>query len=149
MVDIAVLVREFLLAQPGVTAALQPVAGTPNGNPNDAIYAASDLPEGFSPIAGPGIQIVRSGGVSPYSEIPALIQARVMIRAWADQEQYQLASDVYGAIRDSLNGAYNVALDEGFLLSAIETMQPQETTDPQTAWVCDYAFYQVIARATS
>lgn len=127
-------------------AALQPAVGTLNGNPNSAIYAASDLPEGFDPKQGPGIQIVRSGGVSPYSEIPSLIHGRVMLRAWADQEQYQQASDVYGSIRDSLHGAHNVALDEGVMLSAIETMEPQEMTDPETAWVCNYAFYQIIAR---
>jgi len=149
MVDIAVLVREFLLVQEGVMAALQPAVGTVNSNPNSAIYAASDLPEGFSPIQGPGIQLVRSGGVSPYSEIPALIQGRVMVRTWADQEQYQLASDLYGSIHDTLHGAYNVVLDEGVMLSAIETMEPQEMTDPETAWVCNYAFYQIIARAAS
>lgn len=147
MVDIAVLVREFLLAQEGVLAALQPAVGTVNGNPDGAIYAASDLPKGFDPKKlGPGIQLVRSGGISPYSEIPALIQARVLVRAWADEKEYQLASDVYGSIRDSLHGAHNVALDEGVMLSAIETMEPQEMTDPETAWVCNYAFYQIIAR---
>jgi hypothetical protein len=147
MVDIAVLVREFLLTQPDVTAALQP-GGSPNGNANNAIYAGADLPEHFNPQQGPCIQLVRSGGISP-PEIPPMVVSRLMVRVWADQEQYQVMSDVYGAIQGVLAGTCNVEVDEGMMLSALETMGPQEMSDPDTAWVCLYAFYTILARATS
>ena len=64
MVDIAVLIREYLLTQASVTDFL----GT--ANPNGSIYTG-DLHEKFNPQLGPGIQLMRSGGI-PAAEIPAL-----------------------------------------------------------------------------
>jgi len=138
MVDVAVLVREFLLVQPSVTAIL----GT---NRDGSIYAADDLPEHFDPKLGAAIQLSRAGGISP-AEIPQMVNGRLQLRIWADQEKYQLVSDVYGAVRDSLHGTTNAALDEGFLLSALEVTGPQEMTDPETGWVSINAFYLVMAR---
>jgi hypothetical protein len=139
MVDAAVLIREFLIAQESVTA----IIGT--GNDDNGIYAASTLPQRFDARKGPGVQIVRSGGIPPV-EIPQLINGRVLLKVWVDKELYQLCSDVYGAIRDVLHGVANVSLDEGMLLSALEVTGPQETTDPETGWPCIYAFYGVMAR---
>ena len=141
MVDVAVLVREHLLNQVAVTALL----GT---NLNGSIYAASDLPEHFDPKLGACILICRAGGIPP-AEIPALIIARLQVRVWADQERYQLASDVYGALHDALHATCNVELDEGFLLAALEVTGPQEMSDPQTGWVSVNSFYSVTARPNS
>jgi hypothetical protein len=138
MVNVAALVREFLLAQASVVAVL----GT---NEHSSIYAAPDLPERFDPKKGACIQLVRSGGIPPI-EIPQLLTARLQVRVWTDQEQYLQASDVYGALRDVLHGAANAALDEGMLLSALEVTGPQEMTDPETAWVSVNSFYTIMAR---
>ena len=138
MVDVAVLLREHLLNQAEVTALL----GT---NLNGSIYCAADLPEHFDPKLGPAIQIVRSGGTS-HTEITVMVNARVQVRVWADVEKYQLASDLYGAINDTLHGVTGIALADGVILSALEATGPQEMTDPDTGWVAVNSFYAVIAR---
>ena len=138
MVDAAVLVREHLLNQPEVTSLL----GT---NLNQSIYAAADLPEHFNPKLGPAIQVWRSGGTS-HGEITQLVNAHVQIRVWADVEKYQLASDVYSAINDTLHGVTGVRLDDGTIMSALEATGPQEITDPDTAWVTINSVYAVMAR---
>jgi hypothetical protein len=138
LVDVAVLIREHLLNQAAVIGLL----GT---NLNGSIYCASDLPEHFDPKLGPAIQIVRSGGTS-HDEITVLVNARVQVRVWADIEKYQLASDVYGAINDTLHGVTMVTLPDGVILSALESTGPQEMTDPDTGWVSVNSFYAVMAR---
>lgn len=140
MVNIGVLVREFLLAQSSVTDLFDG-----STNPNGSIYAGSDLPEGFNPARGPGILLSLSGGVPP-AEIPQIRIARLHVSACADQEEYAKASGLYAAINDVLHGATNVPLEEGYLLSAIEMQEPQEMSDPDTAWVYVYGFYQIMAR---
>jgi hypothetical protein len=139
MVDIAVLVREFLLLQTNLVTGL-------GADLSGRIYAAADLPKGFDPAKdGPGIQLVRSGGIPPI-EIPALIEARLQVRVCTDKERYQLASDVYGAVRDPLHTVSNAVLPEGVLLSAFEITGPQEMSDLDTGWVIVNAFYTVLAR---
>jgi hypothetical protein len=138
LVNVAVLLREHLLNQAEVTALL----GT---NLNGSIYCAADLPERFDPKLGPAIQIVRSGGTS-HDEITVLVNARVQVRVWADVEKYQVASDLYGAINDTLHGITNVALADGVILSALEVTGPQEMSDPDTGWVAVNSFYAVMAR---
>lgn len=138
MVDVANLVRAHLLNQTAVTSLL----GT---NLNGSIYAASDLPAGFDPKLGAAIQIVRSGGTS-HGEITVLVTARVQVRVWADKKKYQLASNVYGAINDTLHGVTGVVLADGVILSALEATGPQEMTDPDTGWVAINSFYAVMAR---
>jgi hypothetical protein len=138
LVDVAVLLREHLLNQAEVTTLL-------GANLNGSIYCSADLPEHFDPKLGPAIQIVRSGGTS-HGEITVLVNARVQVRVWADVEKYQLASDVYGAINDTLHGVTGVALADGVILSALEATGPQEMTDPETGWVAVNSFYAVMAR---
>ena len=138
MVDVAVLLREHLLNQLAVTSLL----GT---NADGSIYALADLPEHFDPKLGPAIQIVRSGGTS-HDEITPLVNARVQVKVWADVEKYQVASDVYGAINDTLHGVTGIALPDGVILSALESTGPQEMTDPDTGWSMINSFYAVMAR---
>jgi hypothetical protein len=138
MVDAAVLIREYLLTQAEVTSLL----GT---NPNGSIYAAYDLPEGFDPSLGPAIQLFRAGGHS-HPEIPPLVDARVQIKAWADQEEYETSATLYAAINDVLHGACGITVADGTIVRALEVDGPMEMTDPDTAWVANYAFYQVLAR---
>lgn len=138
MVDVAVILREYLLTQSAVTALL-------GSSPNSSIYAAYDLPEHFDAKLGPGIQIFRSGGHS-HTEITPLVDARMMVRAWADVEQYSDCSDVYGAIHDALHGLCGYTVDDGTIVRALEVDGPHEMTDPEEGWVAMYAFYQVMAR---
>jgi hypothetical protein len=114
-------------------------------NLNGSIYAGSDLPEKFNPALGPGIQIFRAGGVSN-PEVPQLINSRVAVKIWADDEQYEIASDLYGAVFDALQGATNLTLADGTILSAYEVTGPAEMTDPETNWVSVYGFFAVMAR---
>ena len=141
MIDVTVLVREYLLGQSEVTALL----GT---NANGSIYAAYDLPEHFDPSKGPAIQIYRTGGKS-HTEITSLVDARIMVRAWADVEKYSVASALYAAINDVLHGATRITLADGTILRALEVNGPIELTDPDTAWVAMYAFYAVLAAPNS
>lgn len=138
MVDVPVILREYLLSQTSVTGLL-------GANTNGSIYAAADLPEHFNPALGAGIQIYRSGGLSN-AEIPQLIRARIAIRVWADDEKYKQASDVYGSVFDVLQGATNLTLTKGTILSVEEVTGPAEMTDPDTNWVSVYGFYAVMAR---
>lgn len=138
MIDVAVLLREYLLTQSEVTALL----GT---NANNSIYCAYDLPEAFNPQNGPAIQIYRAGGHS-HPEITQLVDARVMVRAWADVEQYSTCSAVYGAINDVLHGLCGYTVEDGTIIRALEVDGPMEMTDPTEGWVAMYAFYQVMAR---
>ena len=141
MVDVAVLAREFLLAQTAVTNLL----GTNN---NDSIYASYDLPEHFDPERGAGIQLFRAGGKS-HSEILSLVNARLEVRTWADVEDYLLASQVYSAIHDVFHGVTNATVADGTIKSALEVTAPQEMTDPETGWVSMFAFYSVLAAPSS
>jgi hypothetical protein len=138
VVDASVIVRDYLLGCPGVTALL----GT---NANGSIYCAYDLPEHFDPKLGPAIQIFRAGGHS-HDEITVLVDARLQIRAWADVERYSAAAALYGAINDVLHGVCGVATADGTIVRALEVDGPIEMTDPQTGWVSMYAFYTVMAR---
>jgi hypothetical protein len=138
MVDVPVLVREHLLTQAAVTALL----GT---NANSSIYAAPDMPQTFDAAKGPAIQIIRAGGLT-HPEILELVEARIQLRVWADQQKYQLVSDVYGAVHDALHGLNGISLTDGTILSATEVTGPQEMTDPDTSWVTINSFYQVMAR---
>jgi hypothetical protein len=141
VVDAGVLVREYLLGQAEVTA----LFGT---NANGSIYVAYDLPEHFSPTLGPAIQMFRAGGHS-HPEIMSLLDARVQIRAWADVEEYTVASKLYSAIADVLHGLCGYTVADGTIVRAIEVDGPFEMTDPETGWVAMYAFYQVMARPTA
>jgi hypothetical protein len=138
VVDANLLVREFLLSQTAVTSLL----GT---NANGSIYCGYDLPEHFDPELGPAIQVFRVGG-SSHTEITQLVDARVQVRVWADVEKPLLASEVYGAINDVLHGLCQATLAAGTIIRALEVTAPQEMTDPDTAWVAVYAFYEVMAR---
>ncbi len=138
MVDAAVLIREHLLNQAAVVVLL-------GSNLNGSVYAAPDLPEKFDPKLGPCVQLYRMGGHS-HPEIPELLEAIVHLRIWADQEKYQQASDLYGAVHDALHGAQQITLTEGTILSAIEAMGPTELTDPDSSWAMIDATYQVMAR---
>jgi hypothetical protein len=141
VIDVGVLIREYLLAQTEVTALL----GT---NANGSIYVAYDLPERFDPTLGPAIQIYRCGGHS-HTEILSLVDARVMIRAWADVEEYTIASTLYSAINDVLHGLCGAQVAAGTIVRSLEADGPLEMTDPETGWVAMYAFYQVMARPNS
>jgi hypothetical protein len=141
VVDVAVLVREYLLAQAAVTDLL----GT---NKNNSIYAAYDLPEGFDPKRGAAIQLFRAGGKS-HPEILSLVNARLEVRTWADVEDYVLASQLYSAIHDVLHGLTNATVADGTIKSALEVTAPQEMTDPETGWVNMFAFYSVLAAPSS
>ncbi len=138
MVDAAALAREFLLTLPTVTFLL----GT---NLNQSIYCSYDVPEHFNPKLGPIIQIFLSGG-SSHPEILPLVNARVCLKVIADVERSTEAIAVYAAAQDGLHGTCNVALDEGYLMSALEITGPQEMTDPDTGWVAMQSFYAIKAR---
>ena len=138
MVDANLLIREYLLGQSEVTALL----GT---NQNGSIYCGYDLPEGFDPTLGPAIQIYRVGG-RPHSEITQLIDARMMVRAWAGVEQALIASGVAGAIMDVLHGLCGYTVVDGTIIRSQCVLGPLEMTDPKTGWIAVYAFYQVMAR---
>lgn len=138
MIDAAVLIREHLLNQGPLTALL-------GSNANNSIYAAPDLPEHYDAANGPCVQIYRMGGHS-HPEIPELIEAKVEIRVWADQQKYKVASDVYGAVHDSLHGINEITLTRGTISQCQETFGPTERTDPDSSWVMIESIYEVTAR---
>lgn len=137
MVDANLVLREFLLSQPEVTALL----GT---NQNGSIYCGYDLPEHFDPTLGPAIQIFRTGGHT-HPEIKAMVDARMCIRAWVSVENALQGSEVYGAINDVLHGLCGASVADGTIVRALEVTGPLEMTDPETGWIAVYAFYQVLA----
>jgi len=139
MVDVAVLIRDYLLTQTSVTSLL----GT--SNPNEAIYCYALLPEKYDAAKGPAVQLVRSGGMSD-PEIPELIEARLQVRVWADQQKRTLASQVYGAVHDAIHGLQMTSLARGTILSSVEVTGAQEGADPDSSWTFVNSFYTVMAR---
>lgn len=139
MVDVNLLLRNYLLSQASVTNLL----GT---NLNGSIYALSNLPAYFNPVLGPAIQLFRSGGKG-HEEIVSMVEARMQIRTWADKGDgnKKVAARLYGSIFDVLHGATRLVLPEGTILSALEVTGPQEMTDPDTGWVAVNSFYTVMA----
>lgn len=137
MVDVNVLVGEYLAAQTSVTSLL----GT---NAGGSIYYGYDLPEHFDPKLGPAIQLFRAGGEA-HTEIIGLIDARLQVRVWDDVEDPGAAAQVYSAIFDVLHGVTKLTLADGRILRAIEVTGPQEMTDPDTGWVAVFGFYKVAA----
>jgi hypothetical protein len=140
MVDTNVLIRKWILSAASITSLL----GT---NANGSVYCG-DLPEGFDPALGPAIQIVCSGGPVPHSEILSIVDERMQIRVWAGIEQYQLARQIYGAVRDLIHGATGItpAGQNGTVIRCLEVVPGQNITDPDTGWATVLAFYQLMAR---
>jgi hypothetical protein len=75
-----------------------------------------------------------------------MADARLCIKVWSAVEDALLAAQVYSAIHDALHGlcGYNTA--DGTIVRALEVSGPMEMTDPDTGWVSEYAFYQVMVR---
>ncbi len=138
MVDANVIVGEFLATQTPVTSLL----GT---NLGGSIYYGYSLPEHFDPTLGPVIQMFRVGGHS-HPEIRVLVDARICIRVWAAVEDAEVAADLYSAIHDALHGLCDTTVTDGTIVRAKEVSGPLEMTDPDTGWVAEYAFYQVMLR---
>ena len=133
------MIRDFLLTQ----AALANLLGT--GNANGAIYCTALLPEHYDAAKGPAVQLIRSGGLTE-PEIPDLLEARLQIRIWADQEKDKLASDVYGQVHDALTPLQMFSNGRGTIMSATEITGPQEGSDPDSSWTFVNSFYTVVAR---
>ncbi len=133
MVDVNALLRAWLLTSGNIQGAVQGVF-------------AGDLPEGFDPKSGPGIQIVSRGGKSN-PEIPDIAVKNMQVRVWADVEKYQLANQVYGSVSDLIQGQSNITVPGvGYVISCVETISSQDVTDPDTGWATVIAFYQIAAR---
>src|SRR4051812_19359406 len=114
-------------------------------NANSSIYAG-DLPERFDPLLGAAIQIQTVGGI-PHSEVLPLLDERKQVRVWAGIEQYALARQIYGAVRDLIHGGQNVDFGaDGHVIRCIEVTSGQDVTDPDTGWATVLAFYQLMAR---
>lgn len=139
MVDVNLLLRNYLLSQTSVTNLL----GT---NRNGSIYASTAIPEGIDAALGPFIQLFRSGGKS-HPEIISLIYPRVQIRAWADVGKNKLAADVWAAIYDVLHGATRIVLADGVIMGAELDSGPQEMPpDEDNKWASVNGFFIVMAR---
>jgi hypothetical protein len=138
VVDANVIVGEYLAGQSQITSLL----GT---NAGGSIYYGYDLPEHFDPTLGQAIQIYRVGGHS-HTEITVLVDARLCIRVWSAVEDAVLAAQVYSAIHDALHGLCGYSVADGTIVRALEVTGPLEMTDPDTGWVAEYAFYQVMIR---
>lgn len=138
MVDTNILLRDWLLSSTGITSLL----GT---NGNGSIYCG-DLPEHFDPLLGPGITIHSVGGVA-HTEILSLVDERKQIRVWAGIEKYQLARQVYLAIKSLIHGQTSVDFGaDGRVVRCIEAVPGQDVTDPDTGWATVLTFYQLMAR---
>lgn len=139
MIDANELLRAWILSSGAVTT----LVGT--GNANEGVYCG-DLPEKFDPKLGPGVQIRREGGLGS-SEIPGLIDARMRVRVWADVEEYDVASQVYGAIYDLIHGSTDLTNDFGTVVRCIEITSPQDLTDPDTGWSTVIGFFSLMAHS--
>ena len=138
MVDANAIVGDYLSGQSTVTSLL----GT---NLGGSIYYGTALPEHYDPGLGPAIQLFRVGGHS-HEEITVLADARLCVRVWVAVEDAVLAAQLYGAIHDVLHGLCGYVLTDGTIVRALEVTGPFEMVDPDTGWVAEYAFYQVMVR---
>ena len=116
MVDTNVLLHDYLVAMPALTA----LVGT-------KIYAANPLPENVTP---PCISFFTRGGTS-IPAVPTIVVPSVQFSCWADDPIE--ARKIYRALYDELNGLYdaNVTIDGTvyWIMRAIEEVQGQDIQD--------------------
>lgn len=101
--------------------------------------------EGVTPAGGVYVTIGRRGGAT-HNEIP-LENSSVMVRFWAGAFEWQKARDAHRAMKDWCHGKTMFSLGaDGFVLTCLEQVPPQEVKDPDTGWATVIAFYEIQAR---
>lgn len=140
MIYLDAFVRAWLLSQSSITSL------TDVGNLAQGIYAAPDLPEKCDPKLGPMVQLW-SGGSPQNADIPELVDGRITIKCWAGVEQYDVAHQLYRAVRSVMHGACGVTVQNqtGRIIRCNETVSGQTVTDPETGWATVVAIYEVEA----
>ena len=116
MVDTNVVIRDYLVAMPAITALV-----------GARVYAANPLPENATL---PCISFFTRGGISIPS-VPQIVVSSVQFSCWADDPIE--ARKVYRALYDELNGLYDgqVTVDgtDYWIMRAIEEVQGQDIQD--------------------
>lgn len=141
MVDTNVLIRDWFLSKSAITNAI----GT--GNINGGIYVG-DLPESFDAALGPGITISTVSGPPQNPEIPTVVEERIQIRFWANEELWDVARQLYGLIFDLTVDSYMIDRgDKGFIIEFHITTPGQNVTDPDDGWATVLAFADITARS--
>jgi len=109
------------------------------------------LPEGFDPAAGAGIVVVRGGsgitsGGIPSDEIP-LWNPHMRVTVWCNKNEFQIASDIFGAVSDWIDQRNNVSIpDIGYVIACNEVIEPQDLKDPSTGFATVFGFFDMSIR---
>ncbi len=116
MVDSNIVIRDWLIAQTGITDLV-----------SNRIYAANPLPEN---VTLPAISFFTRGGTS-MAEVPTIVMPSVQFNCWANDPIE--SRKIYRALYDELNGLNNaeVTIDgtNYYILYSREEVQGQDIQD--------------------
>ena len=133
MVDTNIIIRDWLIAQTGITDLV--------GN---RVYAANPLPEN---VTLPAISFFTRGGTS-IAEVPTIVMPSVQFNCWADDPIE--ARKIYRALYDELNGLNNaqITIDgtDYFILYSREEVQGQDIQDEIPDFWNTMSFYTISIR---
>lgn len=116
-----------------------PGGAPPNDTPN-RVYGSKLVP-GFDPKFGPGLVVRVGGGTSTgtsggssRAEVP-IRDPRMYLTAWANKNQYDIASQLYGAAYDWIQRRNGIDMgDAGYILSCLEVVEGQDIDDLHTGF---------------
>lgn len=136
MIDAIKTTRTWLLGESSITdIAGQRVYGGP-------------LPEIYNAEAdGHAITINVRGG-SAHSEIP-LVEPSLQIECWGPQLKYADVNALAGLVYDALHGKNMLIVGDVAIKSSICEVLPQPSTDPDTGWANNVAFYRMLMAPVS
>lgn len=124
-------------------------AGSGIGGVPATRIVGGDLPDGAKPGAGEEWITLRCRGGESYPEIPDWIKPSFEVACWAADPV--TARQIYLAFREIVHGALGVTVsvagyDDAFIAVALEEVQGQDVTDPETGWALVISYYQLTMR---
>lgn len=154
MIDANLLLRTWLLSDSVTTKQGEVLTNPLTAVIDNTRVWGGSLPEGFDPSEGPGIVIVRGGsgmtsGGKAENEIP-LTNPHVQVKVWAEENKFQVASEIYSLIHDWIDGRNDIDFgDKGYLMSCNESVEPQDLRDPETRFSTVFGYFDMQLRDSS
>jgi hypothetical protein len=103
------------------------------------------LPQSYS-AEKDGLAItVKVRGGSAHEYVP-LIRPSMQIECWGESLQYESVRELYAKVYDALHGYNMISVGDTVILSSIEEVEGQDSTDPDTGWASVVSFYRMEMR---
>lgn len=136
MIDPKQTVRDWLLLDAGIVSDV-----------TDRIYCGV-LPQTYvADQDGLAITVKVRGGYS-HEEMP-VITPSMQIEVWGEQLKYAAVQALYEKIRGVLHGMDMIKIGTTMVMSSIEEVYGQDSTDPETGWAVTTGFFLMQMREVS